>query len=500
MRFPDDLQLRTGDLGRLAGPAETLCDNLGMARRWRSREEAANTLLGELLKARGIAAAAEQRLDGDAPDIRVERLAGDEFALVECKWAGARAQLDAQLAERIGEFPAAIGRIGVLYPQGLDTAEDVGQALAEAEDLSWYLHSTRERLEPEPQLRSGSAHQLADFLRALPLHVEGVDRVAAAAGAVRYATETAAREVSRHARIGQRIADAIAESDKEKEQAAALRIGCLVLFNALAFEERLSAAHAEVPTVSEAAKRGAPGLRDAWRTICEEIDYVPVFKLAADLLDILCDAPATAQAAVIEPLIDAVAATRDVEGHDLSGRLFHTLLSDAKFTGAYYTSVPAATMLARLVFHQWPPQTDWAEHEFPASLNIADIACGTGTLLMAVASEAERRHVAAGGQQKDALHKVMVEQALRGFDVQLSAVHFAATSLAMLNPAIHFDRMNLYVMPLEASSDDVKLGSLDFLGQSEAAVQYPLGAGESVEVVAPAKVRGMNTISGGGGG
>ena len=471
-----------------------------MGRRWRSREEAANTLLGELLKARGIAAAAEQRLDGDAPDIRVERLAGDEFALVECKWAGARAQLDAQLAERIGEFPAAIGRIGVLYPQGLDTADDVGRALAEAEDLSWYLHSTRERLEPEPQLRSGSAHQLADFLRALPLHVEGVDRVAAAAGAVRYATETAAKEVSRHARIGQRIADEIAKSDKEKEQAAALRIGCLVLFNALAFEERLSAVHAQVPTVSEAAKRGAPGLRDAWRTICKKIDYLPVFKLAADLLDILCDAPAAAQAAVIEPLIDAVAATRDVEGHDLSGRLFHTLLSDAKFTGAYYTSVPAATMLARLVFHQWPPQTEWAEHEFPASLNIADIACGTGTLLMAVASEAERRHVAAGGQQKDALHKVMVEQALHGFDVQLSAVHFAATSLAMLNPAIHFDRMNLYVMPLEASSDDVKLGSLDFLGQSEAAVQYPLGAGESVELVAPAKVRGMNTISGGGGG
>ena len=36
--------------------------------------------------------------------------------------------------------------------------------------------------------------------------------------------------------------------------------------------------------------------------------------------------------------------TRRLEGHDLSGRLFHTLLTDAKFTGAYYTSVPAATL------------------------------------------------------------------------------------------------------------------------------------------------------------
>ena len=447
-------------------------------------------LLGELLSERGIAAQAERRADGDAPDLRIGRLAGDEFALVECKWAGARTQLDAQLAERVGEFPAAIGRIGVLYPAGLDTADDVGRALAEAEDLSWYLHSTRERVEPHPQMRRGSAHQLADFLRVLPLQVEGVDRVAAAANAVRYATETAAKELSRHARISERASAEIAESDRETDRSAALRIGCLVLFNALAFEERLSAAHPRVPTVSEAAKRGAPGLRDAWRMICEEIDYVPVFQLAADILDILCDAPAPAQDAVIEVLIRAVDDTRGVEGHDLSGRLFHTLLSDAKFTGAYYTSVPAATLLSRLVFDSWPAETDWTDHAFPGSLNIADIACGTGTLLMAVASEAERRHVAAGGAERDALHKAMVEQALHGFDVQLSAVHFAATSLAMLNPAIHFDRMNLYVMPLGASGEDVQLGSLDFLGQSEAPVQFPLPTSDAVEPAVPAKVRG----------
>ena len=105
---------------------------------------------------------------------------------------------------------------------------------------------------------------------------------------------------------------------------------------------------------------------------------------------------------------------------------------------------------------------------------MADLACGTGTLLMAVASEAERLHTNAGGQNASALHKAMVEQALHGFDVQLSAIHFAATSLAMLNPEIQFDRMNLYVMPLGAEGDNVSLGSLDFLGENEAAVQFAL--------------------------
>ena len=226
--------------------------------------------------------------------------------------------------------------------------------------------------------------------------------------------------------------------------------------------------------------QGVVGLRDTWLRICDEIDYVPVFELAASILDILIDAPEESHSLVIDPLVRAMESTRGLEGYDLSGRLFHTLPTDAKFTGAYYTSVPAATLLARLVFHDWPSHVDWSDYEFPASLNVADLACGTGTLLMAVADEAGRRHEAAGGENASELHKAMVEQALYGYDVQLSA----ATSLAMLNPDIEFDRMNLYVMPLGVEWSSVWLGSLDFLGQDEVAVQFALssddGSGEGM--------------------
>ena len=327
----------------------------------------------------------------------------------------------------------------------------------------------------------------------LPLELEGVDRVVAAAAVVGYALEQAATQVAGHARISRRIADIIASTDQEKDRAAALRIGCLVLFNALAFQDRLAAANEDVPTVTEALGRGIPGLRDVWRSICNDIDYVPVFELAADILDVLGDGPDEVQAPVIAPLLKAMEDTRRLEGHDLSGRLFHTLLTDAKFSGAYYTSVPAATMLSRLVFHDWPPNVDWSDHEFPASLNVADIACGTGTLLMAVASEVERLHTRAGGRNAADLHKAMVEQALHGYDVQLSAVHFAATSLAMLNPDIRFDRMNLYVMPLGAEGSNISLGSLDFLGTDEAAVQFAL-SDEDVGVA----TRDPERVSGGG--
>ena len=456
------------------------------------REEGVNVLLAQALRDRGLSARAERRSRRGAPDIRIELRSGDPVIL-ECKWEGSSNLLENQLEERLEDFPEALGMVGVLYPEVLRHAEDTSAKLEAATDLRWWLHGSHGTAAPEPRVRRGSVAELADQLRTLPLELEGVDRVAAAAGAVGYALEQAAGQVARHARISRRIADIIASTDQEKNRAAALRIGCLVLFNALAFQDRLAAANEDVPTVSEALGHGIPGLHQAWRYICDNIDYVPVFELASNILDVLADGPDEVRMPVIAPLVKAMEDTRQLEGHDLSGRLFHTLLTDAKFTGAYYTSVPAATLLSRLVFHDWPPHVDWADHEFPASLDVADIACGTGTLLMGVASEVERRHRDAGGENAAELHKAMVEQALHGYDVQLSAVHFAASSLAMLNPDIQFDRMNLYVMPLGAEGSNISLGSLDFLGEDEVAVQFALSA-EGVEQT----TQGAERVSGGG--
>ena len=434
-----------------------------------------NTLLAQSLREHGLSARGERRSRQKTPDVRVEFRTKD-LVLLECKWEGSTGLLQDQLEERLEQFPEALGIVGCLYPDRLRHYENTRDALETATDLQWWLYGSRGVASSDPRIRTGSVAELADHIRAPPLELEGMDRVVAAAGIVGYAIDNAAKAIGDHARISRRIADIIAKTDQEKNRRAALSIGCLVLFNAIAFQDRLAAANQEVPTVNEAQREGISRLKDAWRDICNNIDYVPVFELAADILDVLGDGPAELHTSVTAPLVKAMEDTRSLEGHDLSGRLFHTLLTDAKFTGAYYTSVPAATLLSRLVFHNWPPNIDWNDHEFPASLNVADLACGTGTLLMAVASEVERLHTNAGGQRSAELHKAMVEQALHGYDVQLSAVHFAATSLAMLNPNIQFDRMNLYVMPLGADGAEVSLGSLDFLGVDEAAVQFALSA------------------------
>ena len=432
-----------------------------------------NTLLAEQLRRHSLSAKAERRSREGTPDVQVALRSGD-LLLLECKWEGSAGLLDEQISRRLEQFPEALGILGVVYPDRLQSVDDVQASLSAADDLRWRLHGSRGAATPSQPDHHGSIESLAAQLRHLPLDLEGADRVDAAAAIVSYAVDKAVEPIRQHLRMAERIADIIAKADKENDKLAALRIGCLVLFNALAFQDRLAEYRTDVPTAKEALRKGHDGIQRAWQIICDDIDYVPVFEIAGQIADVLQDVPGDLQQAVINPLIQAAEDTRLLEGHDLAGRLFHTLLTDAKFTGAYYTSVPAATMLSRLVFEGWPQDVDWSDHEVPASLSVADLACGTGTLLMAVAAEAQRRHEAAGGLNSSDLHKAMVEQALHGYDVQLSAIHFAATSLAMLNPEIQFDHMNLYVMPYGAEGSEVSLGSLDFLGTSEAAVQYAL--------------------------
>ena len=106
---------------------------------------------------------------------------------------------------------------------------------------------------------------------------------------VGYGVEQAAEQIAKYARISRRVADVIAETDQEKNRPAALHISCLVLFNALAFQDRLAEEDEDVPTVGEAWRDRLDGLYDAWRYICDNIDYVPVFELAANIVDILRD-------------------------------------------------------------------------------------------------------------------------------------------------------------------------------------------------------------------
>ena len=137
------------------------------------------------------------------------------------------------------------------------------------------------------------------------------------------------------------------------------------------------------------------------------------------------------------------------------GRIYHWLLHEAKFLGTYYTSVSAATLLLKLALSlEW--KNDFSTARDLAEFKVADLACGTGTLLMAGAQALTDRYISDRAAQdlslneKDIsiLHQTLMQNVLHGYDILPTAVHLTASTLALLAPEVAFRNMNLFVMPI----------------------------------------------------
>ena len=127
-------------------------------------------------------------------------------------------------------------------------------------------------------------------------------------------------------------------------------------------------------------------LQDTFTRRWEEIlrvDYAPIFEPALACLRALPQGSETESAldtlrCVAESCADALGALE----YDVAGPIYHRLLESAQYDGSFYTTPPAAMLLARLALAH--VDCDWSKPEAIAQLRIIDPACGTGTLLLAV--------------------------------------------------------------------------------------------------------------------
>jgi len=251
------------------------------------------------------------------------------------------------------------------------------------------------------------------------------------------------------------------------------RITALVLINAMIFQEVLSKNESRVKPLQEFQNSEDPisELADHWKFILDKINYYPIFHIAYQLL--LCLSADKNITQAVKELVQTarqIVEWRAALRHDLAGRIYHRLLAEAKHLGAYYTSIPAAVLLLKLTLHPKYWKYDWADFETLRKLRIADLACGTGTLLMAAADAIVDNYVRfcsekGGAPDLNKLHELLVSEILYGFDVQDSAVHLTASTLAMRNPEIPINVTHLGKKDL--GGDSLALGSLDFLESSE---------------------------------
>ena len=261
-------------------------------------------------------------------------------------------------------------------------------------------------------------------------------------------------------------------------------MAALVLANAYIFQEQLSQTDERVDTLRKLEKSSniIASTSKHWRWIWENINYVPIFQLGEKVFDELPESR-NSTIAVKALLGEAQAICRQQAAlrHDLMGRIYHWLLHEAKFLGTYYTSVSAATLLLKLALSlEW--KNDFSTARDLAEFKVADLACGTGTLLMAGAQALTDRYISDRAAQdlslneKDIsiLHQTLMQNVLHGYDILPTAVHLTASTLALLAPEVAFRNMNLFVMPIGIDHGTPRLGSLDFLAGAEIKTQFSL--------------------------
>jgi len=277
-----------------------------------------------------------------------------------------------------------------------------------------------------------------------------------------------------------------------------LRVSGLVLTNAFLFHEILARSEGEVDTLRQVMRSDDPigNFIEQWDYIVEEIDYAPIFELASEVLIRLPSSPETEQA--IEELVEgaiAISGSRAALRHDLMGRLFHRLIANPKYYGARYTKIPAATTLMKLTTEEM--EYDWEDPDEVQNLTVTDLACGTGTLLKSTLGVVLDQYIETAVEQGETaatedVHAKFVEEGIWGFDVLPSAVHLAATGLALHDPEIRVENMRIYALPLGGPSQ--RLGSIDFARDPRFLVQQTL-MGETA-FSAEQAIEETNTTSG----
>lgn len=258
------------------------------------------------------------------------------------------------------------------------------------------------------------------------------------------------------------------------------RMAMTIIANALTFHSTIAGTH-DIPSVARLRADAAGSLQipilDTWRRILEEVNYWPIFKVASDLL-VSVRAPTAnrildALVAVADRLADLGVTTR----HDLAGRMFQNLIVDRKFLATFYTLPTSATLLAEISVGRL--DADWSRLDTYPELTIADLSCGTGTLLSAAYHSVLSRYRHAGGDDS-LVHRRMIEHSVVAADIMPAAAHLCASQLSSVHPTVAFNNTRVYTMPYGISTDEeshggTAIGSLDLIAADQTLALFATG-------------------------
>lgn len=350
----------------------------------------------------------------------------------------------------------------------------IAQELSRGAELAYAVHQRTgegtSRRWPKSGFVTGSAVDLVDLLPliALPREVvqETADYVAQRvkwAGARLYRMSSAWQREELAAEVHQRTA------------LTGLSTTMVLWLNALLTQARIHERHERLPAPADCCdKQGYPmpfRFLRAWHEILSE-NWRSVFEPAQDVLRKAArNIGATSSA--LRCLVDAVEKIESCRlgvHINVGAELFPKLSDDRKTAAAYYTQPPAAEFLAAMTVtrESLPSGASWADPNLWDRAKLADLACGTGTLLRAGYRRIAALHQRSGDATPDSLvrlHQAAMETGIYGTDISPIAAHLTASSLAALGDGNPYGAT--HVGWVRVGGTPAKTGALEYFEADE---------------------------------
>ena len=243
--------------------------------------------------------------------------------------------------------------------------------------------------------------------------------------------------------------ESIARKLYQKDGKQTSRMAMSIIVNALTFHRAVAQNHGietieQIRDQDENRVLSQKIILDVWNRVCREVNYIPIFRLAADLLVEINNGTALTILERLDGVASKLAKHGATSQHDLNGRILQRLIVDRKYLATFYTRAESARLLAELALARL--KVDWTNGDAISNLRFADFACGTGALLSSSYAVAMSRYRRSGKDDKS-LHPQMMEKVLVGTDIMPVAMHLTASVLASAHPNESFSTTSIATLP-----------------------------------------------------
>ena len=217
----------------------------------------------------------------------------------------------------------------------------------------------------------------------------------------------------------------------------------MLWLNALLTQAALHERHRWVPSPESCRDSGGypipEDLAAAWRAILQK-NWRPIFEPAQNVMEkagAICGHGTSSALRCLLKAVNTIKVRRLGSHINVGAELFPKLSDDRKEAAAFYTQPAAAEFLAVLTITEdsLPPETSWGDPALWEHARLADMACGTGTLLRAGYRRVAALHEASGAASVRStvlLHRTAMETGLYGTDISPIASHLTSSSLAAM--------------------------------------------------------------------